>query len=127
MKCVPGMFFFFKASCRGAFRPATQPQKPRVHGYIYLACGFVTDQKVLSIQSGRNSGPRASLKGELFCVFKHQLEMSARSKWWPLPSHTPLPIRKSKFSFPQVATVKLLYSNMGAEPALETVWLRSWH
>jgi hypothetical protein len=52
--------------------------------------------------------------------------MSVRSRWWPLPSHAPLPIRKSKFSLPNVATVKMLYRSCDTEPTSETVWLRPW-
>ncbi len=63
---------------------------------------------------------------ELFGIFKHQLQMSVRSKWWPLPSHAPLPIRKSKFSFPKVATVKMLFCSTDGNPPSETVWLRPW-
>jgi len=55
------------------------------------------------------------------------LEMSNRSKWWPLPSHAPLPIRKSTYSFPKVATLKMLYCNIDGEPASDTVWLKPWH
>ena|SRR5450755_227811 len=66
-------------------------------------------------------------ESELFGASKHHLKMPVRSKWWPLHSHVPLPIRKSKFSFPKVATVNMLYCSLDSEPTSETVWLRPWH
>jgi hypothetical protein len=63
---------------------------------------------------------------ELFRGSKRQLNMSVRSKWWPLPSHAPTPIPKSKFSFPKVATVKMLYRGSDGKPTSETVWLKPW-
>jgi hypothetical protein len=50
--------------------------------------------------------------------------VSERSKWWPLPSHTPLPSRKSKFSFPKVARLEMLFCD--GEPKADTVWLHPW-
>lgn len=59
---------------------------------------------------------------------EHQKKMAVRSKWWPLPSHARLPIRKSKFSFPRVATMTMFYcSSLDSEPPVETVWHKSWN
>jgi len=54
------------------------------------------------------------------------MRMAVRSKWWPLPSHSPLPIRKSKFSLPTVVTVKMLYCAPESEPTPDTVWRKRW-
>ena len=70
---------------------------------------------------------KAASTSELFGTFEHQIKVSIRSKWWPLPSHPPLPVRKSKFSFPKVAMVKMLYCNVDSEQNSETIWLKPWN
>ena len=51
--------------------------------------------------------------------------MAVRKKWWPLPSHAP--IHTSNFSFPEVATVKMIFANADSQPTSETVWIKPWN
>jgi hypothetical protein len=49
------------------------------------------------------------------------------NKWWPLPSHDPVPELRSKFSFLKMGTVVVSFcSASDAKPDEETVWLESW-
>lgn len=59
-----------------------------------------------------------------FGFLAHPMRVLVRSKWWPLPSHAP--IHKSKFFFPKVATVKMLYSTIERQPTSDMVWLKPW-
>jgi hypothetical protein len=50
------------------------------------------------------------------------------NKWWPLPSHEPVPEPRSKFNFLKIATVTVSFCSAGstAQPNHKTVWLESW-
>ena len=48
------------------------------------------------------------------------------NKWWPLPSHDPVPPRPSKFSFLKVGTITVIFRSYDIKPNDETVWLESW-
>ena len=36
-------------------------------------------------------------------------------------------MRKSKFSFPKVVTVKMIYQDADTQPTSDTVWLAPWN
>jgi hypothetical protein len=36
-------------------------------------------------------------------------------------------MRKSRFSFPKVVTVKMIYHDADSQPASDTVWLAPWN
>jgi hypothetical protein len=56
----------------------------------------------------------------------HPLLVNVRSKWWPLPSHAPLEVPKSKFCFPKVTTVKMLYRSSDSLSTSLIEWQRPW-
>lgn len=73
------------------------------------------------------ASPRLAQCPDLLGPPAHQIYVSIRSKWWPLPSHAaPLPFYKSKFSIPKVATLTMLFSETENGPGENTVGQMHW-
>jgi len=53
----------------------------------------------------------------------HQKEVQAPSKWWPLPTHQT--VHRSRFSFPKLATLKMLYCSNNSQPSSKTIWVQT--
>ena len=77
--------------------------------------------------SGRIHSPmvRVFCMGGRDCVNYVRLPFN---KWWPLPSHEPVPEARSKFSFLKIATVTVSFCSAGSttQPDHKTVWPESW-